>query len=361
VLQIAVCGEGSIAHSVSAVCGWRGFAVRVLAKWPQRWRRHLAGHLPDGSVFTGAISEVTQEPKTAVANADVVFVCVRHAEIAQTLRRIAPHLNARTLVGAVPGFGGFGLIARRAMPLVNTFFGTQRIPFVITRYVPGKTVYVGGVRRQTFVATMPAQRARPVAELIGRILGIQTVPISHFLNVELSPSNSLVNPARLYTLFGPLHRRLPRVEEEFFLDWDMAASRTLLALDRELQDGRRLIPRDTSFVAPILLQYDANDAKTLTDRIRNLRALAGRRVPVRRCGDAITIDPRTDYLREDIDYGMNLMRDLLRLGGARTPVMDEIVEWRQGLLGSPKACLQKARPSAVAAFATIDDLASALD
>jgi opine dehydrogenase len=358
-LRIAVCGEEAVAHSIAAVCGWRGHAVRVLAARPERWASCLHGSLADGSVFTGPLDDVTHDARTAVANADVVFICVRHAALAGVLGQIAPHVRADTLVGAVPGFGGFGLIARRMFPGVATLFGTQRIPFVVRRHVRGRTVAIGGIRRQTFVGTMAARRARPVAALIERILGVPTVPVSHFVNVELSPSNSIVNPARLYAMSRPRPRH-PKAEEEFFLDWDMAASRVLLALDRELQEGRRLIPRDTSFVAPILLQYDANDASTLTDRMRSLHALAGRRVPVRRTRGAITINPRTDYVLEDIDHGIQLVRDVLRLAGASTPMMDRILEWRRLVLGSADSG-RPAPPSPVAAFATIEELVSALD
>lgn len=360
-LQIAVCGESRIAHSIAAVCGWRGHTVRVLAKRPRRWQPQIVGRLLDGSVFGAAIAAVSDDPELVLSKADVVFVCVRHAEVAQILKLIAPHISPGILVGAVPGFGGFGLVARACLPRVHTFFGTQRIPFVVSGHVWGSSVDIGGIRRQTFVATMPAKRARPTAELIGQILGVRTVPMSHFLNVELSPSNSIVNPARLYSLFGPHTRRKPKPEEEFFLDWDMNASRALLAVDRELQNARPLIPRDTSFVAPILFQYDANDARTLTDRIRGLRALAHRNIPVRSFGGTLALDPQTDYVREDIDHGMMIVRDILRLAGAPTPAMDKIWEWRLLIPGSRKIVRKNIYPNPVAAFETIEDLASALD
>ena len=235
-------------------------------------------------------------------------------------------------------------------------FGTQRIPFVIRRCTPGRSVGIGGVRRQTFVGGMPNARARAVAELLAQVLGVSTVPVSHYLNIELSPSNSLVNPARLYALFGPDAVSPPRSGLEFFTGWDAASSRVLLALDRELQMGRLRLPRDTSFVAPILLQYDANDADTLTDRFRGLRALAGRPIPL--CGEGA--DPDSDYVREDIDHGLRLLRDVLHLAGADTPRMDAILAWRDTLPGAPPA---SAGPLAgpLAGFADIEALARALD
>jgi opine dehydrogenase len=302
VLQIAICGEGPVAHSIAAVCGWRGHRIRVWAHQPRRWRDWMDVTLRDGSSFVAPLDAVTANPGLAVGGADIIFICVPHCAIERTLQVLEPHVDAETLVGAIPGFGGFGLTARRAMPRVGCFFGTQRIPFVVRGHTPGRAVTIGGVRRQTFVGTMPAGGALPVAELLHEVLGVRTVPVSHFLNVELSPSNSIVNPARLYTLFGPAAKKAPLKRQEFFLDWDGNASKLLLRLDKELQAGRQFIPRDTSFVAPILLQYDANDARTLTKRFRNLRGLANRFVPLRGTNGRSALDLGSDYVREDIDH-----------------------------------------------------------
>lgn len=359
-LQIAVCGESPIAHSVAAACSVRGHAVRMLVHHPTAWRDRLRGALPDGSKFVAALALVTEDPAEALHGAEVAFVCVPHAAVTAELTRIAPHVRDGTLVGGVPGFGGFGLIAQKLINLRCCIFGTQRIPFVIQHCDVGRSVKIGGIRRQTFIGTLPAARARPVAELVEQVLGVRTVPVSHYLNIELSPSNSIVNPARLYALFATQGSR-PGVRTEFFIHWDLVASLSLLLLDGDLQQGRRLIPRDTSFVAPILLQYDANNAETLTDRFRGLKALAGRPVPTRQVDGQVTIEPASTYLVEDIDLGLTLVRDILRLAGAQTPQMDEILRWRGSLLEAPDRQGWACRCSPAQTFGTIEALAAALD
>lgn len=360
-LRVAVCGEGPIALSVAAMCGWRGHLVRVLSDAPHRWREWLTGCLPDGSPFAGPLELITREPRRAIERADVVFVCVRHYQTEGMLRKIAPYLLPESLIGAIPGFGGFGFIARHIIPAAVSFFGTQRIPFVVGAHVPGRSVFISGIRRQTFVGTMPANCAPVVAELLNQLLGVRTVPVSHFVNIELSPSNSLVNPARLYSLFGPKARKPPRKEQEFFRDWDIRSSRLLLELDGELQRGRFLIPRDTSFVAPILLQYDSNDAATLTKRFRSLRPLARRPIPVVRPAKDQSLDQRSDYVQEDIDFGLAVIRDIMNLAGASTPLMDEIIEWRDQLLPPSRTRIPVRSHLPSKSFRTIQELASALD
>lgn len=359
-LQLAVCGDGPVAHSIAAVSSARGCAVRVLTGDPRGWQKEITANVPNGRMLIGTIELATNDARLALAGADAAIVCVRHAGIGRMLQWIAPYVHDQMLVGGVPGFGGFGIQARTLLPTGCGLFGTQRVPFVVRSYKRGRHVEISGVRRQTFVGAMPARHARPIAELLGEVLGIRTVPVTHYFSIELSPSNSIVNPARVYALFGPPAKRSPRFGQEFFLDWNLTSSRVLLAIDQELQNARRLIPRDTSFVAPILLQYDANDAQMLTDKFRHLRTLSPRPIPLRKKGKGVTLDARCRYLVEDIDIGLRTVRDILRLGHARTPLMDAILEWRRTLLAPPQSRPRQSRRVS-ACFASIEALARTLD
>lgn len=359
-LQVAVCGDSAIAHSVAAICGWKGHAVRLLTRSQDRWRDRLTGRSPTGEKFVAPLLLVTDDPAEALGGVDVAFVCVPHAAINAELASITPHVTEGMLVGGIPGFGGFGLLARRLREKGCVVFGTQRIPFVVRGCDYAKQVHIGAVRRQTFVGTLPAGSARPVAEFVGDLLGIRTVPVSHYLNIELSPSNSIVNPARLYSLFGLRAEGRQRSGHEFFKHWSLEASRTLLALDRELQNGRMTLPRDTSFVAPILLQYDANDEATLTDRFKGLAALYGRPIHLRQSDTGqLELDPHSHYLLEDVDIGLAIVRDILALGQAPTPLMDQILAWGDEIMAN--AGLQHAVRASPARFPSIESLAASLD
>ncbi|MGP9819920.1 NAD/NADP octopine/nopaline dehydrogenase family protein [Salinarimonas sp. NSM] len=358
VLRVVVCGEGPIAHSVAFAAALAGHGVRMLVPAPGAWSDRLRGILPDGRAVDLPLRGAFQRAQDCIPGCDMVLVCVPHAEIPAALAAIAPHLDARTLVGGVPGFGGFGIVARRLLPVESCVFGVQRIPFVVRAHEAGRLVSLSGVRRQSYVAAMPAERSAPVAELVARLLQVRTVPVSHYVNIELSPSNSVVNPARLYALFETGRR--PTGSLEFFTDWDEDATRVLLRLDAELQAGRRAIPRDTSFIAPILFQYDANDAATLTRRFRGLHTLSGRPAPIRPAAEGGGIAPSSPYVTEDIDHGLACVRAILRLAGAATPCADAILRWRATL--EPDAPPPEALPGTalVAPFDGIEALMAAL-
>ena len=70
---------------------------------------------------------------------------------------------------------------------------------------------------------------------------------------------------------------------------------------------------------------------------------------------------RTAYLEDDIDHGLKVIRDILQLAGADTPVMDRILEWRLALVRPSKAPGYIPESNAVARYKTIELLASALD
>lgn len=361
-LTVTICGDTAIALSVAAISAANGHLVRVLSGDPTMWRPRVTFRLPGQNRRVACLERIDSRPDEALRGADVVLICVTHDLIRSWLDRIAPFVTANMLVGGVPGFGGFGVLAAQILGRRCVLFGTQRVPFVVRRHVSGQSVEVGGIRRQTFVGTIPAHAARPVAELVAETLGVRTVPVSHYLNIELSPSNSIVNPARLYALFGPNGTCPESVNSiDFFKEWDLDATNALLRMDDELQKGRALLPRDTSFVAPILLQYDSNDAHTLTDRIRRLAALHGRPLVIDRSMTRTVPDPAASYLWEDLDIGLTTVRDILHLAGAQTQFMDAVLHWRYELLPTSGRAPWAGRPRVVLGGGSLEELASALD
>jgi hypothetical protein len=359
-LSIVVCGSSPVAHSIAAMASLAGHGVTVLTREPYAWDPdwRLRVRLPGGGRCVVRLRRVTEDANI-VRGADMVLVCVPHTTLQNTLEWIAPYVPPRGLVGGIPGFGGFGLLARGLLPS-QVVFGTQRIPFVVRRFSPGHAVQIGGIRRQTFVGSIPANAARRIAELLSLTLAVPTVPVSHYLNVELSPSNSIVHPARLYTALGQGSIACKPEAVEFYRHWDYAASEQLLALSNELQYGRTMLPRDTSFVTPILAQYDACDAAMLTDRIRNLHALWGRALPLKRDAPGRLPAFDSDYFLEDVNVGLRLIRSILRMAGAAAPCMDEILSWWDW-----QACEQARTPTAqdwrMRCFTDIEELARWLD
>jgi hypothetical protein len=363
-LRIAVCGDNSIAHSIAAICATRGNFVSILSNAPKNWHSILDARLPDDSRRTCPLLCVTDQADEALAEAELVFVCVPHWELELVLKHITGSLSRRAIVGAVPGFGGFMLLAREVLGPDQILFGSQRIPFVVRAYDWGRSVWLSGIRRQSYIGTVPNRASRAVTSLVGEVLGVRAVPVSHYINIELSPSNSLVNPARLYRLFGPDAEPMDGEATEFFTHWDLPSAKLLLRLDAELQNARSRLPRDTSFVAPLLLQYDACDANMLTDQFRRLNTLVERPIPYKAQDGSSSLeipfaDVTSTYFTEDVDIGLRLLRGVCRVGGAATPLMDKILIWWDALPRAKK--VQAPQILAYERFEDAEQLARALD
>jgi hypothetical protein len=73
------------------------------------------------------------------------------------------------------------------------------------------------------------------------------------------------------------------------------------------------------------------------------------------------LDQYSDYLREDIDIGLCLIRDLVRVAGAKTATMNAILEWRASLMPPLQRIREEARLGPLAFFGDIEALAKALD
>ncbi|MDJ0629992.1 MAG: NAD/NADP octopine/nopaline dehydrogenase family protein [Rhodobacter sp.] len=360
-IRVTVIGGEGVAASICAMACLQGHTVRRLRFTGEGRRDAIHCQLPNGTTFRAKIEDVPGDAERALRGADVVFVCVRHDEVDAVLQRIAPYLSPSALIGGVPGFGSFGVLARRRLPN-NTVFGLQRIPFVVREFAFDRDLRIGGIRRQTFVGAIPNDRSQVLAALTGKTLGVPTVAVSHYFNIELSPSNSFLNPVRIYSLFAnPAADELPTSTTEFFADWDARSSLLLLEIDAELQNVCRKVPRDTSFVSPILFQYEASDPAVLTQRIRSLGALHGRPVPLCTTAAGVAPDTGTSYFREDFDFGLRGFREISRLVEVDCDLTNRILAWRDTLGHAKGAAQQAANGHPMDAFNNIEDLARDLD
>jgi opine dehydrogenase len=244
------------------------------------------------------------------------------------LAAIRPHLAPGSWVGAVPGYGGFDWRARRALGSEVPLFGLQRVPYVRKTVAYGEVVWISGIRPRLYVAALPAARVEEIAASLEQLLSIPTTPLASYLSVNLSTSNPTFHPARIYTaLGGASERKLFNQCDRFYEDWDQAASDAFLALDRELATIAERFPRSLGGVVPIFKHYGARDAAELTVKIRSIRALRDRLLPLVRTAGGWRADTFSPFFTEDIPYGLLTIRGIAEIVDVPTPTMDAILQW----------------------------------
>lgn len=331
---IAICGGGSLAHVLAAVAGAeRSRIVRVLTRRPGDWASEIHAEYGDLELI-GRVAHASSDPAEVIPGADAILVALPSDAREEVLQRIAPYVSPGAWVGSLPGFGGFDWLARSILGESARLFGTQRVPFVCHKLEYGRRVAVTGIRPQTLVAALPAHEAPQLAPQLEELLNVPVRAVPNYLCVTLSPSNSIYHPARLFTFFrdwseGTVYRERPL----FYDDWDDLATGAYLGLSEETQAICRAVPLDMSSVLPLFPLYGVTDRGALTERIRGIRALSGRPMPLRPAEGGFTPDTRAYYFTEDIPYGVVLLRGVAEAAGVETPLMDAVIRWSERILG----------------------------
>jgi opine dehydrogenase len=332
---IAVCGGGSLAHATVAVLGAQAdVEVRILTRQPTRWSRLVRAIYLDLAEVAGKVAIASNKPSEVIPGAQIVILCVPSCAREQTLAAIAPFLDRDTWIGCVPGFGGFEWQSRSVIGPEAKVFGLQRVPYVRKTISYGEAVWISGIRPRLVLGALPASEAPTISRLIEQLLGIPTDPIANYLPITLSASNSLFHPARIYSAFASLANKAVLSEQAlFYEEWDDTASRTYLALDGELQAICSKIPADMTDAQPIRLHYGIDDEAGLTRRIRSLRSLRDRYLPLLRTDTGYVPDVHSYYFSEDIPFGLVIVKGVAEIVGVATPMIDTVIGWAQRAMG----------------------------
>jgi opine dehydrogenase len=330
-IRISICGGGSLSHAVAAVLGAHGdVEVRVLTRQPERWSGKVRAIYLDIAEIVGRVSLASSDPQQAVAGADMVILCVPSCARGQVLTAIAPFVREHTRIGCFPGFGGFEWQARNTLGGQARIFGLQRVPYVRKTISYGEAVWISGIRPRLFVGTLPASDAAEVARLLETLLSIPSDPLPTYLPVTLSASNAIFHPARIYSAFAGLADQARLSERKlFYEDWDDDASVAYLSLDQELQAICARIPADMSAAEPIQIHYGVDGVAALTQRIRTIRALRDRHLPLLRDAEGFFPDVFSSYFTEDIPFGLLVVKAVAQTVGVRTPHIDGVLHWAQ--------------------------------
>lgn len=359
---LAICGGGNAGHALAVVTSQRfNGEVRWLVGSDAKARILREGASgAEGLQSTGAIVSranrigvISSDPEQVIAGADVVIVAVPAFAHGIVLRRIAPHLKASALIGALPTRGGFdfeatsllGGIAPRGRRIL---FGLQTLPWSSRVREPGRTVHIGAVKESVLMSTLPSNRAPAVAEVLTEILGTRIAPTKSFLSMTLGNPGQIIHPGLMYGLFHTWRG------------------------ERCAQDAIPYFYRDTSDEAGRFVERLSADAcavagklQTITGDALDLEGVRSIHDWLRRSYSAVTSDTgsvascfRTGplqarlapmvqaspgefvpdfayrYLSEDVPYGLAVTKAIAQIAGTRTPAIDTVLRWAQKHLGT---------------------------
>ena len=328
-MKICICGGGNLGHVVAGFIAAQGVHhVCILTRRPERWGKELLVETPSGTILKGPLDAVCKHPEQALADADIVFLCLPGFSIREVLLQIKDHLEPNTAVGSVVSSTGFFFEAMKVLPLSNPLFGFQRVPFIARVLEYGHRARLMGYKEHLSVAVEHSGNPETLRQTLEQLLNTPVSLLRNFYEASLSNSNPLLHPARLYDLWSDWHRGDTYEDVPFFYqDWTENAARLYLAMDNELQQLLTTLPITPGSIPTVLDYYESRDVPSLASKLRSIPAFQGIRAPMKAVEGGYVPDFQSRYFTEDFPYGLSIVRNLAHEKNVNVPTIDEVCRW----------------------------------
>lgn len=281
-MKIAIVGGGNIGTQFAVHSAAKGHEVWMFTSNPGQFRKHLSIVDHEGTVTReGDICWATNDPHEAFHDADLIMITMPPTMMIPLAEIIYDNTDAHTIIGFVPGNGGFEFAFRKCIERGNVFFGIDRVPAIARLTERGKTVCCSGYKEKLYIAALPSGKTDECCTIIESIYDIPCVRLPGFLALTLTPSNPILHTARLYTIFrdfapGVTYTNIPL----FYEDWDDASSELLLACDDEIQEICKAMPDfGLEYVVSEREFYGADTTEEMTRAISAEKSLLGLTTP----------------------------------------------------------------------------------
>ena len=314
-MKITIIGFGNIAHAIIAYCGSkRDIEISV-----------YSSQNDDGNVVEledkskkGIISKISNDPSEILPNSDLILVTVPSYVRKEVLKKIAPYITDKTIIGAFPGIGGFYDEVKEIIGKDITVFASQRVPYIartikkgkLVKATPKNNIYIAVSRDQT-----------EVKKLLSDLLDMDVILLDSFMEVHLTNSNPILHSARLYAL---LQEDIYPFKKEilFYEEWDDMSSKILLEMDREFM---ALIDKlQLKNIRSLKEHYGVKNVQEMTKKMSNIKAFKGIKVPLKLEDGHYLFDFYSRYFQEDIGHDLFYIQKVAEANAVDIPTIKKI-------------------------------------
>jgi NAD/NADP octopine/nopaline dehydrogenase, alpha-helical domain len=364
-ISVLLCGCGNAVHVLTAYLGRHPdlFEVNILSLSHADCLLDLADQQEKlaircindmGEDTQGTAIKITSVPKLVVPRCKVILFTLPANRHELYLQSMLPFLQPGTMIGSMPGEGGFDLCVRHVLgkKLVQscTLFTLETLPWACRIQTFGKVVQVLGTKKDIDLCVHPGERCWEVCDLIQKMIGprptLHTSPTWGFLGDSLMNPNAIAHPSILYGLLRSWDGNTPFDQPPLFYQAvdDYTANTIEAVSDEVLQIKAAILQRypsvDLSEVKPISEMFeeaygnDIADHSTLARMFNTNRGYDGLTMPhtiFQRESGKDGFLPQLDhrYLNEDLPCGLLVQKGIALLAGVQTPVMDKVINWCQ--------------------------------
>lgn len=301
-----------------------------------------AFYASEGRTVSGMVSLVTTDPEVAAKGADLVLVVVPTFLHEGILRAVVPFLRAGTPIVVVEG-GWWGKPPLPGMESLG-FFAIDTLPWAC-RVAKGHTATILGTKTAVRLGSTEASSTPALCELLTQLFEVKVQAVANLVTLTLFPGY-LVHPGVMYGLFSEWDGKAFEKAPLFYQGVTDRIEGILLGLQADLfrvkAKVRELLPSvdlgpDETLHEWFLQAYAGKigDPSTLGSTLRTNTAYDGLVAPTQPnpCGEGRV--PLFDYryLSEDSELYLMILRGIGELVGVSTPVLDQVLEWSQAVLG----------------------------
>ena len=363
-LRILVCGGGNGAHCMAGVAGsHEDVDVQILTLFQdeaERWTNILktnfltvyeplvnGGHME----ISTKPKFVTKNPQKAVEGVDIIFMVVPAFAHAQYLNAIAPYVKPNTVIVGMPGQAGFefqcrSILGEKAFQCAIASF--ESLPWACRVDDFGKHVILIGFKDVLGMSILQGKNCTlpfPIVETIQEIFGKKPKInlVQNYIAINLM-AKSIIHPPVMYGTWGTWDGKPVKEKPLFYQGVDEKQASFLSQVSDECIAAAKAIEKkqsglDMKDVIHIFEWYktyyhdEISDSSSLMMAMRTNAAYDGLVHPMKTVENGFLPDFNYRYTREDIPFGLVVMKGIAELADVATPVMDKIILWGQDKLG----------------------------
>jgi hypothetical protein len=233
--SVVLCGCGNVVHVLTAYLGRQPdlFEVNILSLSHADCLLDLAAQKEKltircindmGEDTQGTPSKITNNPKLVVPECNIIIFALPANRHELYLQSMLPYLQPGTLIGSMPGEGGFDLCVRhilgKKLAQSCTLFTLETLPWACRIQTFGKVVHVLGTKKDIDICVFPGERCWEVRDLMQKMIGprptLHTCPTLNFLGDSLMNPNAVAHPSILYGLLRSWDGKTPLDQPPLF-------------------------------------------------------------------------------------------------------------------------------------------------
>lgn len=334
--NICICGGGSLGHVIAGFLSANNQTVSVLTNHPTIWQRRIEIYPPDNSKkIVGDIACVSANPAVALANAEIVLLCLPGFLIKDELIKIRNFIKPGTYVGSVFSSTGFFFEAMKLLDKAIPLWGFQRVPFISRVKEYGCSANLLGYKDSYHISVErdTDDNKERFRQWVENSFKRPTTLLMNYLEASLTNSNPLLHTARLYSMFHDWQPGRTYVRNIYFYEeWTEDAAELLIQMDSEFFTLLSVLPVTSGYLPTILDYYESTDALSLVQKLSSISSFKGILSPMKKISDGWIPDFESRYFTEDFTFGLKYIWELVHKHSIDTPNIDKVYAWGSSVL-----------------------------